>query len=77
MTSSIVARPYIGPLLQAFFTEYLRVQKRLSEQTIARVLVQGIVIGMSQIWNGSSSGNEPLLLAAGVDLAGESIEGCA
>ena len=43
----------------------------------ARVLVQRIVIGMSQIWNGSSSGNESLLLAAGVDLGGESIEGCA
>jgi DUF4097 and DUF4098 domain-containing protein YvlB len=44
---------------------------------LARVLVQRIVIGTSQIWNGSSSGNEPLLLAAGVDLGGESIEGCA
>lgn len=25
----------VGPLLQIFFTEYLRAQKRLSEQTVA------------------------------------------
>lgn len=31
MTSSIL----VGPLLQIFFTEYLRAQKRLSEQTVA------------------------------------------
>ena len=34
-TSSATAGPRIGPLLQAFFVEYLRGQRRLSEQTIA------------------------------------------
>ena len=43
----------------------------------ARVLVLRNVIGMSQIWNGSSLGNEPLLLAASVDLGGEPVEGLA
>ena len=63
----------------ALYAKIGRLRSSMEEQILpalsARVLVLRIVIGMSQVRNWSNSGNEPLLLTAGVDLGGESIKG--